>query len=872
MVRLRATRLWVSAMVLTAVNAQAGAPNLAPPVVASVSVSSAPTFPRGPMAPEELSTDEAALSDAGISAPADSALPVPSAAKQRSPTNTAAELLDAGAPEPRTAARGASALMHSSRSTLPELARLEARAALSDELEAMASDMPRQAKELYADTEKARAQIRSSSRWFAVADIEYGLRQRLAALAVSQKKVDAEIKTATAAAERVEAMLNEAERASEEAQSLGIRSSVRTELRRVVQEAKLVRLTVRRSQASALRLQSRLAEMADEVSQVLLFADTDGPSLSRDLTRTGPSLRRLFAEFEDQKPIVSALRPVVKHNAATLRDFLSNSGAHLLTQMLLGAGLLLSLLWLRKTNSSNNGESDADRVNHFLEHPLASATLLTVATTSFIYSTYPASVLILALGVVVFSAVLLLHGLAPGTRPWQARVLFTVLLIHLGRPLMVDLTGLEHALLLAEGALVTASLAAVLGNEKRDLALASPALAWLRRLILRFWLASSCLGVLGSAVGLVYAGTILISGATISIFAAIVWAAAHRILSGSVRILATRGLVQQPSPAHRRTLVARRLNTMLAACFAFLWVRSTLSGLTLWDPTSKAVERWMALSGEVGSLKISVGSIVALAIGIAIAVYSAKAIRSVLEQDVLPHTSLGIATRAATSTSAYYGLLIVGILLAVGAAGVELDKLTVIVGALSVGIGFGLQNIVQNFVAGLILLFGRPVNVGDRVQLDELTGVVMKIGFRASILRTFQGAEVIVPNSDLISNKVTNWTLSNPDRRMEIDVGVAYGTDPTRVLELLLRVARAHPEVMDQPEPEALFLAHGSSSLDFRLHAWTTNVVRWMHTNSELTVAINRALSDAGIEIPFPQRDLHLRSVDPSVLLQLNPK
>ena len=183
-----------------------------------------------------------------------------------------------------------------------------------------------------------------------------------------------------------------------------------------------------------------------------------------------------------------------------------------------------------------------------------------------------------------------------------------------------------------------------------------------------------------------------------------------------------------------------------------------------------------------------------------------------------------------------------------------------------------MQTIMQNFVAGLILIFGRPVNVDDRVQIGELTGIVRRIGFRASIIRTFQGAEVIVPNADLINKQVVNWTLSDPNRRMEINVGVAYGTDPERVLKLLLTVARAHPDVLDDPAPDALFLEHGSSSLDFQLRAWTTNVGFWPNVKSALTAGINRALRDEGIEIPFPQRDLHLRSVAPAVLSELNRK
>ncbi len=180
-------------------------------------------------------------------------------------------------------------------------------------------------------------------------------------------------------------------------------------------------------------------------------------------------------------------------------------------------------------------------------------------------------------------------------------------------------------------------------------------------------------------------------------------------------------------------------------------------------------------------------------------------------------------------------------------------------GALGVGIGFGLQNVVNNFVSGVILLFERPVRVGDRVQLDDLFGTVTTIGIRASKVRTFEGSDVIVPNGDFISARVTNWTLSDRKRRIILPVRAAYGTKPRRVLEILLQVARAHTEVLEDPAPESLLRSFGTSSLDFELRAWTEG--DFLVVMSDLAVATEEALAAAGIQIPFPQRDLHVRNV-----------
>jgi potassium efflux system protein len=195
--------------------------------------------------------------------------------------------------------------------------------------------------------------------------------------------------------------------------------------------------------------------------------------------------------------------------------------------------------------------------------------------------------------------------------------------------------------------------------------------------------------------------------------------------------------------------------------------------------------------------------------------------------------------------------------------GFELKNLVVLAGALGIGIGFGLQNIVNNFVSGLILLFERPVKVGDMIMIESDWCTVKKIGMRATTVETFDQSEIIVPNSDLISQKVTNWTLTSEQSRLVLPVGVAYGSDVQRVLEILTECATAHPKVLDPPPPSPLFVGLGESSLDFELRAWVGKASDRMETKSDLLAAIYAKLHENSIEIPFPQRDLHLRSIDP---------
>ena len=217
-----------------------------------------------------------------------------------------------------------------------------------------------------------------------------------------------------------------------------------------------------------------------------------------------------------------------------------------------------------------------------------------------------------------------------------------------------------------------------------------------------------------------------------------------------------------------------------------------------------------------------------------------------------------------------YTLVTIGIFLAVGAAGMPLDQMTIIFGAFSVGIGFGLQNIFNNLVSGIILLFERPIQIGDVVEVEELLGTVKSMGIRSSNVRTFDGAEVIVPNGQLISNEVTNWTLSDKRRRIEIISGVAYGSDVHKVQELFLKLLDDHPDVMEDPEPVVYFYNMGESSLDFRILFWTNNFDDWLRIRSEVIFKIHDVLYEEGIVIPFPQRDLHIKSVNGDI--EIKPK
>jgi len=217
---------------------------------------------------------------------------------------------------------------------------------------------------------------------------------------------------------------------------------------------------------------------------------------------------------------------------------------------------------------------------------------------------------------------------------------------------------------------------------------------------------------------------------------------------------------------------------------------------------------------------------------------------------------------AAISLVIRYFIIATGIILALSSLGVDLSKFNLMAGALGLGIGFGLQNVISNFVSGLILVFERPILVGDTVEVNNLMGTVKRIGVRSSNISTFDGAEVVVPNSNLISNDLINWTLSSNLKRNEILIGVAYGTNPNEVLEILKGVVDQAEDVLKEPGPQILFSDFGDSSLNFRVRFWVP-FEQGLQSKSDVSIAIYNAFEEKGIEIPFPQRDIHIKTVPP---------
>lgn len=287
--------------------------------------------------------------------------------------------------------------------------------------------------------------------------------------------------------------------------------------------------------------------------------------------------------------------------------------------------------------------------------------------------------------------------------------------------------------------------------------------------------------------------------------------------------------------------------------------------LVIWGVSPLSILAWLGrvlTEVTIGNVTISIVDIaVALVVFIG-AMALTRLIQRTLNEQVFPQTSLDPGVRHSLSAGLGYLGIVLAAALAFSALGIDLDNIALIAGALSVGIGFGLQNVVNNFVSGLILLVERPIKVGDWIIVGGNEGYVRRISVRATEIETFQRASVIVPNSEIIAGAVTNWTHKDRYGRVEVPVGVAYGSDVSRVMEILKGCLDAHQDILSWPKPYVLFRGFGESSLDFETRGYIANVEYRLNVVSDLGVAINQAFADAGIEIPFPQRDLHFRNLD----------
>jgi small-conductance mechanosensitive channel len=620
-----------------------------------------------------------------------------------------------------------------------------------------------------------------------------------------------------------------------------------------------VRNTVAQRRAEVLVLQDRAAHVLARAEEMLEQVQATRRSLLGQIfVRDGLPIWGFFIKSEAWDRARQMASRSISAEVPITRLFIREHSTSLIVEM----GLFLALgLWLRRMRRQARRWTSLDDglVDRFrpLDHPWAAAALLTLIIAGWTTPPEPRSVQAVAALVAIVPVIRLIASLTPRSLIPAVWLVGAFHVVDLVRELLTSIPLLEQAIFLLQlFALV-------------------PAIVWLHRHqmqarvadvnrerwegIGRLALVLAVAALVAGALGWVrLARAIEFALVSAAMWALILWALVRlsdAILGWTLRVRPLRLLraVQE----HREPL-ERRLQGVFRLAATVFWGVGVADALSILGPASQRIIAVLGARVGWGAVSISLGDLIAFGIVVWFTYLASQAVRAVLEEDVFARVSVrrGIAT--AFSSLAHYSVLLMGFLLALGALGIDLTRITIIAGALGVGVGFGLQNVVNNFVSGLILLFERPIQVGDSVQLGTLVGEVKRIGIRSSTVRTWEGAEVIVPNASLVSDQVTNWTLSDRMRRIDLDVGVGYGADPQHVVTLLGEVTRANPGVLPDPPPVVLFLGFGDSSLNFQVRAWTARFEEWVRTRSELGLAVHAALKEAGVEIPFPQRDVHI--------------
>jgi small-conductance mechanosensitive channel len=595
--------------------------------------------------------------------------------------------------------------------------------------------------------------------------------------------------------------------------------------------------------AVTLVLQDRVArEVAQCEAMLARIAaariDVAGRLLERDSLPLWDTaeLARGSAELPDR--LRQAVAADVAHLAQVVREERWKRGL----QLVLFIGLTLLMLVARRMVA--NGGAVFTR-------PVSAGLLLTILTTWWTFETAPPRTAVAVVEILLLVPALRILKLyvAPGFTP-QLNVLGGLFVADLLRHFASVVPLLEQQVFVLE----MAAAIAVVGWEIRRRPASRP-------VVMRALLAVFTVALAAAIAGYMRLGVLLGAGVLGSGYLALILCAGVRAADGLVSLgLRVRPLSRLRSVERHRPRVEARAHGVLRIAGAVVWAVLALRYFGLWNGAVELAHAALGAELQRGSLSISVNDLLVFGLTVGSAFVLSGLIRFVLAEDVYPRLSVRRGLPSVLSTLLHYAILLVGFLMALAAVGVDFTKVTILAGAFGVGIGFGLQGVVNNFVSGLILLVERRIDVGDAVQVGDLGGQVQHMGMRACTVRTWDGAEVIVPNATLVSEKVANWTLSDRLRRIDVAVGVAYGTPPGQVMEILLSVARGHKQVLLEPAPIALLTGFGDSALRFELRVWTERFDLWVLTQSELSVAVYEALRASGIAIPFPQREVRLRS------------
>ncbi len=556
-------------------------------------------------------------------------------------------------------------------------------------------------------------------------------------------------------------------------------------------------------------------------------------------------------------------------NLPAIKGFVTDNSRKLWIHLVLFILITIILISLFKKLQNNIAEKDekyVSRTRILMSKPLATSLMITFTITLIYYDNIPQVIRSLnAILILVPMTLLIAHNIHRTIKKYIYLLMVIILLVVLhDLTYREDLFSRFMMLLVFSGSFITT----ISMIRNRSIQKWGMGTAFRRILYNLLYVVGLMMGiaVMANIFGGVYIAEYFGGSTLYSIVLAVLIFSLIQVIDGIlIMIIYSRGISSLTVIKDFGPTVEKRLTGLVALAGWIIWILAVLQEFTIKDEVFAWFNRVFASPFKIGSTEITLLNIILFFFIIWLTISISRIIRFFLEGDVFTRLKLKKGVPGAISLMLRIIIITIGFLIAIAAAGVQMDKLAILLGAFGVGIGFGLQNIFNNLISGIILAFERPINEGDIIEVGPLMGIVKEIGIRSSIIKTYDGSEVIVPNGNLISNELINWTLSDQQRRGEVRVGVAYGTDPQKVLNLLLEASGSNERVLDYPKPWAIFLGFGESSLDFRIVFWIADADTRLSIQSEVNVMVNQMFKDAGIEIAFPQRDLHLRSADAKI-------
>jgi small-conductance mechanosensitive channel len=636
-------------------------------------------------------------------------------------------------------------------------------------------------------------------------------------------------------------------------------------IRDLLAQARKVKALIQKRLDALLVLENQLYQRQTSVSTIL-----GNLSVAKERFRQGLAvadrvpLWEIVDEWERITPPLGGFSAILSRQFHDTMEF-ARTHSRKIGYLALGflAALIVAVRMSRKFAHWTDERPDFKEATHFLRRPV-SLTLFVALVPILLFLSGSAPRLVLSIGSLLLLFPLL--RLVPPLIPPAARpVLYVVAGFYLFdsvRTLLLPVLVLDRiAFFVADLAAVVVIVWLFRPARLRRRAAESPTPRYLI-IASRLVLLTLCVALVANLVGNFDLSMVLSSGTLYSIYTAFAFFGTATAISVVFAVLLDTKTARSLSIVRRYgTTISRWAAQIFQFAALVIWIRTSLNFFTIRDAIAGALNAFVTAPIWEGRINFSLLDVGLFVFVLAAAIMLARAVRLILAEDLFPRVRVSRGVPAMITTSVYYVLLFFGFLLAVSIAGVDINRFTLLAGAFGVGVGFGMQNIVNNFISGLILLFERPINTGDMVEVAGIQGVVKRIGIRSSAIATYEGADAIIPNATLISDKLLNWTLTNESRRVDVKVGVAYGSDLQVVMRILYDVASLDPDVRGEPAPQVLFQGFGDSALNFEIRFWVSHSTH-VNVKSRVSMAVVQALRAAGIEIPFPQRDLHLKSMD----------